>query len=79
MTGINIDLDNMHSGVEFGGQMIGPHNLPKDQRGWIAWRIATASATLCRDTDAAVELLLYEAYRIIGEVKSGYQGPTETT
>ncbi len=46
-------------------------DFPKDLRGWVAFSIAMAAATHCRDKEAAMELLLHEADKIIEQVKTG--------
>ena len=45
----------------------------KDLRDWIAYSIASVANTLCRDKDALLELLYYEADEIIKRCVVGQQ------
>lgn len=52
-----------YNGVEMCGA-----DFPRDLRGWVAFSIAFAAATHCRDKQAALELLLHEADNIVEKV-----------
>jgi len=56
---------------DYHGVEISPSDFPKNLRGWVAFSIAFAHNTRCRDKDAALELLMYEADKIIEQVKTG--------
>ena len=55
----------------FGGVELSAADFPRDARGYIAFSIAFANATGCRDKDAALELLLYEADKLINVATTG--------
>ena len=50
--------------------VISASDFPRDLRGWVALSIVFAHNTHCKDRDAALELLLYEADRIIEQVRN---------
>lgn len=53
------------------GVELSASDFPRTLEGWVAFSIAFANNTHCRDKEAAVELYLYEAERIIAQVKTG--------
>lgn len=53
------------------GVELSASDFPRDLKGWIAFSIAMAFNTRCRDKEAALELLMYEADKIIDQVKTG--------
>ena len=59
-------LTFMYNGVELSAR-----DFSRDLKGWIAFTIAFANATHCRDKEAALELLTHEAERIIEACKQG--------
>lgn len=50
------------------------HRGGRDLRDWIAFSIASVANTHCRDKDALLDMLYYEADRIIEQVGVGH-GP----
>lgn len=56
---------------DYHGVKLSASDFPRDLTGWIAFSIAMAGSTRCRDKDAALELLNGEAERIIEQVKTG--------
>lgn len=56
---------------DYHGVELSSSDFPRDLRGWVAFSIAFAWNTRCRDKEAALELLLHEADNIIGQVKTG--------
>ena len=57
--------------IDFHGVPLSASDFPHDLRGWIAFTILFASNTTCGNREAAIELLLYEADKIIEHVKEG--------
>jgi len=70
MTGISSKGDFMLT-FDYHGVELSPSDFPRDLQGWVAFSIAMAFNTRCRDKDAALELLLHEADKIIEQVKTG--------
>ena len=56
---------------DYHGVEISAADFPKTLQGWVAFSIAFAHNTHCRDKDAAMELLMHEADKIIEQVKTG--------
>lgn len=50
---------------------LSPTDFPRDLRGWVAYSIAYVGAVRSGDKEAALELLLYEADKIIQQVRTG--------
>ena len=61
----------MNMEFQFGGVYLNREDFDNSLRDYIAFSIAFAANTQCRDKDAALELLRYEAARIIECVKAG--------
>jgi len=57
--------------IDYHGVDISGADFPRDLRGWIAFSIAFAFNTRCRDKTAAIDLLLHEADKIIDAVHEG--------
>ncbi|NQT17910.1 MAG: hypothetical protein HQ582_34480 [Planctomycetes bacterium] len=55
----------------FQGIQLSAADFPRDLAGWVAFSIAYAGTTGCRDKEAAIELLMYEAEKIIEQVAAG--------
>ncbi len=56
---------------EYNGIYLSADDFPDNLKGWVAFSIAFVANTRCRDKEAALELLLYEAEKIIEQVKTG--------
>lgn len=55
----------------YNGVELSAADFPKTLQGWVAFSIAFAGNTRCRDNEAAVELLMHEAQSIINQVEKG--------
>ena len=56
---------------DYNGIELSADDFPRDLQGWVAFSIAFAANTKCRDKAATMDLLLHEAERIIEQVKIG--------
>lgn len=56
---------------DYHGIRLSAADFDRDLKGWVAFRIAMAFNTHCRDKSTALELLNYDAGRIIEQVKTG--------
>jgi len=61
---------------DYHGVEMSAADFPRDLRGWVAFSIAFAFNTRCRDKEAALELLLHEADKIIEQVNTGDAPPS---
>ena len=57
--------------IDYHGVEMSVSDFPRDLRGWVAFSILYAHNTRCRDKDAARDLLLHDADKIIEQVKTG--------
>ena len=57
--------------MDYHGVELAASDFPRTLEGWVAFSIAFAWNTRCRDKQAAVELLMSEAESIIRQVKEG--------
>ncbi len=55
---------------DFHGVEISPSDFPRTLQGWVAYSIAFAHNTHCRDKAAALDLLMHEAEQIIERVRN---------
>ena len=56
---------------DYHGIPLSASDFSRDLKGWVAFSILFAANTHCRDKEAALELLNYEAEKIIEQVKTG--------
>ena len=61
----------MMMSIDYHGVELSASDFSRDLRGWVAFSIAYAFNTRCRDKSAALELLLHEADKIIEQVEKG--------
>ena len=62
---------------DFNGVGLSASDFPRTLQGWVAYSIAFAGSTMCANKEKALELLMYEAERIIEQVESGAAPPWE--
>lgn len=61
----------MKLSFDFNGLQMSASDFPRTLQGWLAFSIAFAAATQCKDKEAALELLLHTADDVIEKVKEG--------
>ena len=57
--------------MEINGSGISAADFPRNLQGWVAFSMAFAMNTRCRDKAAFVELLLRDAEKIVAQCKTG--------